>query len=241
MTNVRTFSGFPAATFRFFDELSKNNNRDWFGRNKGRYQKDVVEPAVTFVESLGPRLTREVPGMTFDPGTSGSGSLQRIYRDIRFSRDKSPYKTYLGIRFWYATGGGRGDGPGYYVHLDSSGVRVYAGKHAFERDLLDAFRSAVLDEKSGSELEQIVNRLESGGFEVGGARFKRVPAGIDPGHPRARFLKFNTLYAASPKVQPHATDLVDVCENACLAMRGLNDWIKSLGSRRAASPARARR
>lgn len=220
---------FAPDAISFLRDLADHNDRTWFAQNKHRYQKSIVEPALAFIGTLGPKLSNEVPGVTYDLGTSGSGSLQRIHRDVRFSKDKSPYKDYVGLRFWYERPDGKkGPGPGYYVHIGKDGARVYAGQHEFDRQSLEAFRTAVAEDRTGRELERIASRLEKAGYEVGGEHFKRVPSGYASDHPRARFLKFNTLYAASPVIDPTGSGFAAACEKACLATSELNAWTRKV-------------
>jgi len=111
-----TFEGFPADTARFLAELARNNNRDWFRANKGRYERSVRGPALAFIEAMAGPLERVSRHIYADPSPSG-GSLMRIYRDTRFSPDKTPYKTNIGIQFRHE----RCDdvhAPGLYFHID---------------------------------------------------------------------------------------------------------------------------
>ena len=100
----QSFSGFPEEAARFLTQLSENNNRDWFNARKQVYANTIVTPAIAFVEAMGERLKYLSPHIQYDTRTNGQGSLMRIYRDIRFSKDKSPYKTWIGIRFWEGAG-----------------------------------------------------------------------------------------------------------------------------------------
>jgi len=108
----KTFSGFPEEGLQFLTDLGQNNDRDWFDARKQTYTDTIVSPALAFVEALGERLQIISPHIQYDTRTNGAGSLMRIYRDTRFSADKRPYKTWVGIRFWE---GGRkarqGDNP----------------------------------------------------------------------------------------------------------------------------------
>src|SRR5512135_3506941 len=93
-------SYFSADVFAFLRELAANNNRDWFQANKERFEQRVREPILRFIEDFAPRLSRISPHLVADPRPSG-GSLFRIYRDTRFSQDKSPYKTHIGVHFFH--------------------------------------------------------------------------------------------------------------------------------------------
>ena len=98
---MTTFTGFPQDGLQFLAELEENNERPWFEANKARFEEGLLQPAVAFVEIIGKRLQEEISaGIQYDPRTNGSGSLMRIYRDTRFSKDKTPYKTHLDGLFW---------------------------------------------------------------------------------------------------------------------------------------------
>ena len=98
------FGGFPAASQQFLAELAANNRREWFQEQRERYQRDLLAPAQAFCVALGEQLQAIAPGIRYDPRANGQGSLLRIQRDTRFSRDKSPYKTVVGILFWEGPG-----------------------------------------------------------------------------------------------------------------------------------------
>jgi uncharacterized protein (TIGR02453 family) len=94
------FKGFPASGMVFLKQLGEKNNRDWFSEHKTEYNHSILEPAQLFVADLGEKLLQLSPQLQFDLRTNGSGSILRIHRDIRFSKDKSPYHSYVRILFW---------------------------------------------------------------------------------------------------------------------------------------------
>jgi uncharacterized protein (TIGR02453 family) len=98
MTTTSGFSGFPKATITFLSGLSETNTKEWFEGNRDVYEAGYVEPARRFVESMGPRLKQVSPGVKYEPKINGS--ISRINRDVRFSKDKRPYKDHLDIWFW---------------------------------------------------------------------------------------------------------------------------------------------
>lgn len=127
------FPGFPKQCQRFFAELAAHNNRDWFNTHKQDYLDYVQAPAVEFVIALGERLKAlSKGGLTYDTRANGAGSMMRIYRDIRFSKDKSPYKTNLGIVFGQA-GKKKMEGAGFYFHLDADEAAIYVGHYQLDR------------------------------------------------------------------------------------------------------------
>ena len=118
-------SHFTPALFDFLAELAENNNRDWFQANRERYENDVREPMIEFIADFAERLETISQHMVADPRRSG-GSMFRIYRDTRFSRDKSPYKTNVGAHFRHEVGR-EVHGPGFYLHLQPGHVFAAAG------------------------------------------------------------------------------------------------------------------
>ena len=112
---------FDAQTLAFLRDLKKHNDRAWFAENKDRYEGSVKEPFLQFISDVGPELRKVSTQLVADPRPVG-GSMFRIYRDVRFSRDKSPYKTHVGAHFRF---GGKGvHGPGYYLHLEPASCFV---------------------------------------------------------------------------------------------------------------------
>lgn len=235
MQDLPRFSGFPGEALRFFKAIKKNNNRKWFEAHKGEYQESVLAPAGAFVSLLGPRLRGLSRELRFDPSTGGSGSVKRIYRDIRFSKDKTPYKTYLGILFWQGNRKAKKENPGFLFHLDSDGGRVFAGLYAFPPDLLRAYRQAVDDDRLGKDLARVLEAIaKKPGYSAGGPSYKRVPRGYDAAHPRAELLRHSNLYALSPRIPASVVTspkLLDVCFKHCQAMAPLVAWLARVDGR----------
>ena len=123
MAATKQQASFGPELFSFLTDLRANNDRDWFAANKHRYEQDLLEPALAFIEDFAPRLEKISPHFRADPRPSG-GSLFRIYRDTRFSKDKSPYKTNLGIHFRHERAKDA-HAPGYYLHIGPG--EVFAG------------------------------------------------------------------------------------------------------------------
>lgn len=135
------FEGFPLDMVRFLAELDRNNNRPWFQANKDRYERSVREPALAFIEAMAPRLERISPCIYADPSPHG-GSLMRIYRDTRFSNDKRPYKTNVGIQFRHERGRDV-HAPGFYVHIDPKEFFLACGMWKPDAGALSAVRQRI--------------------------------------------------------------------------------------------------
>jgi len=143
-TAQRSFSPAP---FRFLRELKANNDREWFAANKDRYEADVRGPALDFVADMAPHLERISPHFVADPRPAGR-SLFRIHRDTRFSRDKSPYKTYVGVQFRHELAKDA-HAPGFYLHLEPKGVFVGAGTWRPDAPALAKIREAIARRPEG--------------------------------------------------------------------------------------------
>jgi len=166
-------------TFAFLRELKRNNNREWFNANKDRYLADVRDPLLAFITAVAPGFRAISPHIVADPRPT-RGSLLRIYRDTRFSRDKTPYKTNAALSFRI---GARNEAPGYYLHLEPGEVFMGAGLWRPSADALRAIREAIVKDPPGWK------RARRAGLSHGEATLKRTPRGFDPDHPLAADLK----------------------------------------------------
>lgn len=224
------FEGFHDETFRFLAELSANNEKAWFEANRTRYEAYYLAPALAFIEALGPRLAAELPGdVRYEPRVNGS--LFRINRDVRFSKDKTPYKDHIDMWFWQGERKGW-ESPGYYMRLLPDQMILGAGIHAFSKPGLEAFRQAVLDEALGNALGEAVDAVTSAGpYLLGGETRKSVPRGYDTTHPRARFLLFEGLNANLETAIPSEAGserFVAYCTGHYRAMSPINQWLSSV-------------
>ena len=222
------FAGFPREGFDFLRDLAANNNKPWFEANRRGYDEGLLGPARLFVSAMGMALSEFAPGIHAEPRVSGS--IFRIHRDIRFSRDKRPYKTHFDMWFWQGNRHSR-DCPGYFLRLTPDAVVVGAGRHAFDKATLEAYRTAVEDEHRGAALEQALATVHAAGAEVGGAHYKRVPRGFAADHPRADLLRYNALHAwiEEPlQSEVHAADFVDFCCERFRRVSPVQRWILDL-------------
>lgn len=228
MLDQYRFAGFPRGCVRFYADLARHNDRVWFADHKRQYQEDVLVPARAFVVEMGARLRTLAPEIRFDPRTDGSGSIFRIHRDVRFSKDKSPYKTHLGIFFWE---GQRKWGPGFYFHLEPPRLQLYVGKYVFDRQDLLAWRTLIDDPGRGPVLGALLKRLKRRGYQVGGQHYKRVPAGFSRDHPQADLLRHNSIWLCHDGAIPaelFSRRLLDHCFRHFKAMSPLHAWLRDL-------------
>lgn len=192
-------TSFTPRTFAFLRELARNNDRAWFAENRERYEHDVKGPALRFVTEMAPRLKKISPHFRADPRPVG-GSLFRIHRDVRFSKDKSPYKTHVGIRFPHA-GAKDVHGPVFYLHLEPGQAFVGCGVWHPDGASLSRIRDVI------QARPERWRRVRDGGrfrrrFELGGDSLKRAPRGVDPADPLIEDLRRKDFVAVAGLEEP---------------------------------------
>jgi len=179
-------SHFSADTFSFLETLAANNNRDWFADHKQDYEDKVRTPALAFIDAVGECLPLTAPHFVADNRKMG-GSLMRVYRDTRFSKDKTPYKTNIGIQFRHEAGKDV-HAPGYYVHISAAECFVGVGIWHPPSDALAAIRNAMID-KPQAWTETRDHESFSRWFALSGSSLKTAPRGFDKSHPLLADLK----------------------------------------------------
>jgi len=218
------FAGFPQDFFGFFEELAVNNDRGWFNDNKGRYYESVVNPISAFIVCMAPRLRKISPHYLADPRPHG-GSMFRIYRDTRFSRDKSPYKTHAGVQFRHEAGKDA-HAPGFYVHLAADGLYFGGGVWLPPNPQLGKIRDAIVDNaRTWSRIANDRRVRDLGGIQ--GDSLKRPPRGFDPEHPHIEDLKRKSLYVMA-NADPRDTlkpGFIDQVEAAFRCAAPLNRFV----------------
>jgi len=180
-------ASFSPDLFRFLRGLAANNSRDWFQANRERYETALREPCLRFISDLGPRLRGVSRHLVADARPSG-GSLFRIYRDTRFSKDKSPYKTHAGMYF-PVRGGKDVHTPGFYLHLEPGGCFTAAGLWHPDTAALGKVRESIVARPGKWKTARR-------GLPLGGDRLRRPPRGYDPDHPFIEDLKRKDFVAS---------------------------------------------
>jgi uncharacterized protein (TIGR02453 family) len=212
---------FSPATFRFLRELAKNNNREWFQANKDRYTDDVLEPSMSFIRAVGPRLEALSPHLVADARPVG-GSMMRIYRDVRFSKDKSPYRTAIGIHFMLDSQKSRDESlPGFFFHVAPGDSWAYAGVWRPEPPRLDQIRRAIVDRSSEWK------KVRAAVPDIEGEALKRPPPGYDPAHPWIEDLKRKGFTAGVPLKDAEITGpkFPDRFVARCQSLNPLNQFL----------------
>ena len=184
MTKKKAY--FSPALFKFLRELKKNNNREWFQENKARYESEVRDPMLLFIADFAVPLRLISRHFRADPRPMG-GSLFRIYRDTRFSSDKSPYKTAAAAHFRHEIDG-EVHGPGFYFHLEPGDVAVGAGVWHPDADTLAKIRDAIAQHPEQWK-RAVSGKAFKAACELWGEKLTRPPKGFDPAHPFIEDLK----------------------------------------------------
>ena len=187
-------SYFTPALFRFLTELRSNNRREWFLDNKHRYESEVRDPMLRFIADFGPELRKISRQLVADPRPNG-GSMMRVYRDTRFSHNKTPYKTNAAAHFNHISGKDI-HAPGFYFHLSPDEVFVAAGMWHPEAASLGKIRDAIV--KTPDRWKKTIGEQRfASTFELGGDSLKRPPQGYDPNHPLIADLKRKDFVAGA--------------------------------------------
>jgi uncharacterized protein (TIGR02453 family) len=208
---VTSFQGFPVAALDFYDDLELDNTKSFWEAHKAIYTEAVKAPMVALTDALEPEF--------------GKAKVFRPFRDVRFAKDKTPYKTSQGSFT------GAAPATGWYVEVSARGIRIGAGFYEASSERLAAYRSAVNDERRGTQLASIVKALEAGGWEIGGDRLKTTPRGYDADHPRIELLRHKSLTVGrtlgfEPVI--HTPELLDVVRTDWRTLRPLVDWATAL-------------
>lgn len=202
------FGGFPAAALDFYDDLEVDNTKTFWTAHKDVYESAVKGPMTALVRGLEEEF--------------GEAKVFRPYRDVRFAKDKTPYKTNQGA--WIS----RGPSTGWYVEVAAPGVRVGAGFYDASSERLGRIRDAIDDKRRGAQLQRILTRLEGTGWELRGDKLKTTPRGYDADHPRIELLRHKSItvaksYGFEPLI--HTPQLLDQVRSDWRAATPLIDWI----------------
>ncbi|MGW5072982.1 DUF2461 domain-containing protein [Rhodococcus sp. NPDC004095] len=204
---MTAFAGFPVAALDFYEDLESDNSKSFWTAHKPVYDASVRAPMLALLEALEPEF--------------GSGKIFRPYRDVRFAKDKSPYKTHQGGYVEACPGAG------FYVQIDARGLFVAGGHWAHTPERVARYRSAVDADLRGGQLEKITGDLEAAGFEIGGETLKTAPRGYTADHPRIELLRHKSLTAGRLFTSPGWIDskrTLKEVRSSWDAMRPLVDW-----------------
>ena len=202
------FTGFPVAALDFYDDLEVDNTKSFWEKHKGVYEAAVKQPMLALTAALAPEF--------------GDAKLFRPYRDVRFAKDKTPYKTHQGAYVAVAAS------TGWYVQISAAGLRTGGGFYGADSARLAVIRDAIADDRTGRRLRTVVNRLEKDGWEISGETLKTTPRGYDADHPRIDLLRHKSMtlgrsYGFEPVI--HTAELLDMVRADWRAGRPFVEWV----------------
>ncbi|MBB5076814.1 DUF2461 domain-containing protein [Nonomuraea endophytica] len=204
------FTGFPDEAFIFFEGLEADNSKAYFTRHKHLYDDAVRAPMLALTDALGPEF--------------GAAQLFRPYRDVRFAKDKSPYKTHQGAFI------DTQPGIGLYVEISAAGLFLAGGIYTQAADQVARYREAVSADLSGKPLTRIVADLQAQGYEIRGDRLKTRPRGVPEDHPRLDLLRHRSIYAgvrAEPEPWVHTPEVESRVREAWREFAPLVEWLST--------------
>jgi uncharacterized protein (TIGR02453 family) len=204
------FTGFPSQALDFYDDLEVDNTRAFWEKHKGTYEYSVKRPMVALCAALADEF--------------GDAKVFRPYRDVRFAKDKTPYKTAQGAFVEV------GPATGWYVEISARGVRTGAGFYDASGERIAHIRTAIDDDRRGTELALLLKRLEANGWVIGGHVLKTAPRGYDLSHPRIDLLRHKSLtighdYGFEPII--HTPELLEAVRDDWRTLRPFVEWVTS--------------
>jgi uncharacterized protein (TIGR02453 family) len=204
------FTGFPVAALDFYDDLEMDNTKSFWDAHKAVYDEAIKAPMTALVKELEPEF--------------GQAKVFRPYRDVRFAKDKTPYKTNQGA--FVATA----PSTGLYVDIAARGMRVGGGFYDASGERLVAIRAAIADDRTGAKLQRALRKLEKAGWDVGGEKLKTAPRGYDAEHPRIELLRHKQLFVGKPygfEKFIHTPELLDRVRDDWRALEPLMAWLQN--------------
>jgi uncharacterized protein (TIGR02453 family) len=203
-----SFTGFPVAALDFYDDLEVDNTKSFWEAHRAVYKESVEAPMKALVAALEPEF--------------GAAKVFRPYRDVRFAKDKTPYKTHQGA--FVASG----PSTGWYVEISARGTRVGAGFYDAAGPRLAAIREAMADDRTGAVLDGLLASYDADGWEIGGDQLKTAPRGYDADHPRIHLLRRKQLFVGRPygfEEDAIGPGLLDRVRADWRALRPLVEWV----------------
>ncbi len=186
------FNGFKKEGIDFLKKLKQNNSKEWFELHRHEWEKNILEPNQAFIKDMGETLQILVPTINALPKVGGS--LFRIYRDIRFSKDKTPMKSKIGLLFWQGKSH-RMQSSSFYMHYDEHEYFIASGIRNFKPPLLKTYRNYIQDEKQRERLNQILKNLTAKGYSLPEPKYKRIAKNFNKDDKFAYLALFGAMYA----------------------------------------------
>jgi uncharacterized protein (TIGR02453 family) len=205
---MTAFTGFPEAALDFYDDLETDNTKSFWAEHKQVYEAAVRAPMAALMAELEDEF--------------GAAKVFRPYRDVRFAKDKTPYKTHQGAFI------ARGPATGWYVEVAAPGVRVGVGFYEASSPRLARIREAIAEDRRGKDLEKIIASLQADGWTLGGDKLKTTPRGYDAAHPRIDLLRHRSMtlgksYGFAPVI--HTRDLLTMVRDDWREATPFVEWV----------------
>jgi uncharacterized protein (TIGR02453 family) len=220
-----SFEGFAPEALAFLGEIAQRQDRAWFAENRATYDRLLLEPERAFVAEAGARLQALDPRVQAVPQVNAS--LFRIYRDTRFSRDKSPFKTYSDIWFWI--GLDRKTAPGYFIRLEPTRLLIGGGAHRLTAEQIARMHAAIDAPASGESLAEILRDAHAAGYAITEQQRKSPPRGFSADHPRAELLRYTDMHAIRayepPPRELASAEFVEWSMERFAQVRPLVEWL----------------
>ena len=220
-----SFEGFPESGLAFLRDLAAHNDRDWFEAHRTVWDDEIIPAMLSWCSELSERLRDIMPGIVFQPRVGGS--VYRLNRDIRFSRDKSPYKTHVAALLW--EGGEKHDAPGVYLHVSPGEVIFGGGLYVFEEGRIDRFRKLLHADGAAERLSEALAKAKKHGLKPDGEKLQRPPRGFDPEGPYADLAKYKGLVVGKtlkPAGWLHSREALERSEAMARAYAPLHAWLR---------------
>lgn len=186
------FDGFSKKGIEFLKELEVNNTKTWFENHRSVWEKEILFPNTCFVQEMGETLQILVPTIHFRPKVAGS--LFKIYRDVRFSKDKTPMKSKIGLLFWQGQAY-RMQSSSFYMHYDTNSYFIATGIRNFKSPLLKTYREYIKIKKHRNTLHVILENLKNQGYNLPEMKYKRIPFGFDKDEENIYLSRYNCMFA----------------------------------------------
>lgn len=220
------FSGFSKQTTNFLKSLGENNEKSWFDEHRSEYEEFYLTPAKEFVEAVSVPLRKIAPSVQAEPRVNGS--IFRVNRDVRFSRDKTPYRDHIDMWFWDGEARNKAVS-GFYLRVTATEVIVGAGAHMLDADRLNRFRSAVADGTTGAPVLKVVSAMKKSGYTVGGEHYKRLPKGFEQAdESTAELLRHKALFVDISVTEPEqlrSEAFVEFCIDHWQKLSPVHRWL----------------
>ncbi len=219
------FHGFSQEALDFLKNIENSNTKEWFEAHRLEYERLILEPSRSFVTEMGEHLQPLVPTINAVPKVNGS--LFRIYRDIRFSKNKLPLKSKIGIIFWQG-GGKRMQSSSFYLHFDHESIFFAVGIRGFDDNNLKKYREYIKEQKHRERLYDILKELEKKGCSLAQPKYKRVPFGFEKDISHLELTRFASMYAYRQMKHPEAFFSYELCDFSYKIfeqMHSLQQWV----------------